>query len=765
MSKPIAKSASRFSAPRAGRSALALALAALGGCSDDAPPAATPAPDAGATVGCKAGERAGDGGGGAACIAAGLPADAPCEPGNLQRDDGSCAPAGVPPDGCAAGFEHDGDRGCEPILPAAKCPAGSMAVPGESTCHEPSACGAAVWGDIPVDATTQYVDAAYSGGGSDGSAAKPWTTIGDAIAAAAPGAIVAVAEGSYVEDVEIQSKPLRLWGRCASLVEIVAASAGFATLAVLDGADGTEIRGVALRGAGAGLLVSGSQDVSLDGAWIHDNDSRGVSVEAGSGATALVVRGSLVEHNHGDGVFAAGAELDVEGSVVRDTLPLAGKGGEGVTAFPELGAPAVVSVAGSLVENNRESGVLAIRSEVEIRGSVVRDTAPNSQGVRGWGVHAQSESDVHSKLTVVGSLFERNHRFGVHVLASDATVETTVVRSTLADDDGKSDTGYGVLAEGYVDDGGAATLVLRSSLVEDNRVIGVAGIGAALTLEGVVARTTQSGSAGQAGAGVTVSGDPAFLEPTTLTVRGCVVEGNHEAGIGATGAATTVDSTVVRGTDTDGAGRFGVGIVVQSDAISGTGTLAVTSSLLEDNRAAGVLVIRSQATVESSVVRRTRTDGEGFFGRGVQVEGDATPASVALLGVLLEDNHDAAVFAFDAQASVEASVLRATAANDTGALGDGVVVASSVGGATASVVHTRIEHGARSGVSSFGGAVTLGDSELVCQPFDLMGATYLGHEHTFADLGGNTCGCPEPAGKCVETGAGAEAPQPIGGLE
>src|SRR5262245_37523218 len=69
--------------------------------------------------GCAPGEWQRDAG---SCMPAGLPPDMPCPPGEwLREDDGACIPAGVPPDGCSEGFTHDGDRGCEPILPAA-CP-------------------------------------------------------------------------------------------------------------------------------------------------------------------------------------------------------------------------------------------------------------------------------------------------------------------------------------------------------------------------------------------------------------------------------------------------------------------------------------------------------------------------------------------------------------------------------------------------------------------------------------------------------------------
>src|SRR4051812_19559403 len=87
----------------------------------------------------------------------------PCPPGGAQTEAG-CEPAGIAPERCGGGFEPDEANGCEPILPAERCPEGQMAVPGEAACREIAPCGPAPWGDAPLDDTTQFVDAAYAGG-------------------------------------------------------------------------------------------------------------------------------------------------------------------------------------------------------------------------------------------------------------------------------------------------------------------------------------------------------------------------------------------------------------------------------------------------------------------------------------------------------------------------------------------------------------------------------------------------------------------------
>src|SRR5688572_13315234 len=110
------------------RAVAMLCARALFGCSDDES-AVAPSPA------CEPGEWKGDDG---ACVAPGP--SLPCPPGEWERD-GACVAAGIPPDGCGAGFVHDGDRGCEPVLPPVPCSEGMMAVPGETACRELAPCG------------------------------------------------------------------------------------------------------------------------------------------------------------------------------------------------------------------------------------------------------------------------------------------------------------------------------------------------------------------------------------------------------------------------------------------------------------------------------------------------------------------------------------------------------------------------------------------------------------------------------------------------
>jgi hypothetical protein len=264
---------------------------------------------------------------------------ATCTLDETRKDDGTCQAPGVPPSMCGAGFVADGRDGCDAVLPKDPCPSGFMAVPGdtacraigapdapscatglaaipgESACHELADCAAAPWGNIPIDAGTQFVDASYAGAGSDGTSSKPWTTIGAAVSAAASGAIVAVAAGTYRENVAVQGKPVRVWGRYAKLVEIVGSGGLGSAVITINGAasTGTEAHQIALTGDAQGIALSATKSVVLERIWIHDTSQDGL-ISAGD----FTMRASLVERSHTTGLQLTGGHAVVETTVFRD---------------------------------------------------------------------------------------------------------------------------------------------------------------------------------------------------------------------------------------------------------------------------------------------------------------------------------------------------------------------------------------------------------------------------------------------------------------
>jgi hypothetical protein len=533
-----------------------------------------------------------------------------------------------------------------------------MAVPGETACREVAPCAPGTWGDIPVDGSTEYVDGAYGGADSDGTAAHPWTAIQQGVDAAAPGAIVAIAEGSYNEEVVIQGKAVRLRGRCPKLVEVVGVARAIA-LSIESGASGADVRGVAVRGVEAvALAITGSENVVVDRVWIHDAGFRGLVVQNGLGATSFELTHSLVEGNREFGVLVSGSAGAVEATVVRDTQPRASDQTSGVGIFvqddPDSSERASATVRGSDVEGNRLAGVTVLGSDTTIETTIVRETqaqASDQQGGAGVVIVDDQATGLRSTANVRDSVVERNRDIGIFVLGSDATIEATVVRETRP----------------------------RAS---DQK----------------------------SGAGIAIQDHPATGERATAIVRASVVEYNHEIGMVIGGSDATIEATVVRGTEPRASDQQrGSGIGVTDDAARGERASAtVRASLVEGNRTSGVVIIASDATIDATVVRDTQAQAsDGRFGDGVAVDSNGSQgASVTLTACL---------------------------------------VAGS----------------ARAGVAAFGAPVALGQTRIECNTFHLAGEDELFASFSFDDIGGNACGCDGTEVVCQVASPGLEPPEPI----
>ena len=448
---------------------------------------------------------------------------------------------GVPDGMCGAGFEHDEDGGCAAILPSEPCPPGLMAVPGEPMCRPVAPCGEGTWGDIPVDATTQHVDAQFVGT-SDGSAGAPWATIAAGVAAAAPGAIVAVAEGTYVGDLLITAKPVRILGRCPELVEIVG-TGGLAAVDLRTGVSGSEIARLAVRGPTIGVLLSGSENVVLDRVWIHDNESRGVDAESALGATSLTVRDSLVEANARTAVFVAGAAVTVERSLLRDAYSIDPTGGKGLLAQVDMltGLPSAVHLSGSLVERNADGGIGASGSELLVESTVVRDTQ-------------------------------------------------------LGDGGG----GIGISIQEAAADGRPAAGTVRTSVLTGNGTTSLLVSGGQALVERTTISDTLTAATGNFGRGLGLqSGDVSNL-PSTVTVVDTKIARNVEVGLYVAGANADIDGLLVLATTQDATGLYGDGVSIVYD--DGAGLLDVSGSRIDDNVRAGIANFGSDVLLGASVL-------------------------------------------------------------------------------------------------------------------------------------------------------------------
>jgi hypothetical protein len=585
-----------------------------------------------------------------------------CAPGELALEDGSCQPAGVPEAECASGFVADGTRGCAPVLPEQNCADGTMAVPGDESCREVSPCGMDRWGDIPIEPGALHVDAAYTVGDGDGSPQKPFATIAAALLAAESGAQVVIAAGSYVEDLPPLFEPVRLWGKCPREVEIVGSASTFSVLELR--AAGIEIHGVAVRGGGLGVTVVGDRDVVLERVWIHDTGDRGLEITDFGTSTSAVLRDSLVEAATGLAAYAYGAELTIERSQLRETARYAAEYvslGIGVFDSLDTGVPAVLSLRSSVVESSPESGVLVFGSNATIEASVVQSTLPNLSGGFGQGVMVQSNPDTGAPAmgNISASVIQSNLSAGVSVLGARVDMNAVTVRDTELD---PAEQLHGTGLEVQSRPEARASVKVRASLFERNKGIGAYVGGADVTLEGVIVRDTRARGDGYLGVGVGV--DTIDTGRGALIMKGSLVARNEAGGIYVSGGDALVEGTLVRDSLAEPASlKFGRGIQIQ-DKDGSRANVTVRDALVERNRDVGVNAAGSDLRVERTTIRDTAPrDLDNNFGDGLVLFGVNVPTSAIVEAVRIENSARAGVLAFSATVSIGASVLECNLIN------------------------------------------------------------------------------------------------------
>lgn len=533
-------------------------------------------------------------------------------------------PPGIDPAACGVGFVPDGASGCDAVLPDMPCAEGQIAVPGDTVCREVAPCDAGRWGSIPLDASTEHVDRAYTGGNSDGSAARPWLSVQAGVDAASPGAIVAIADGRYAEDVAI-SKPVRLWGRCPAAVEIAGTGIEQAAVFIRAGADGGEVRDLAITGAAQAIIVSGSEAVRFDRLWIHHSEGVGLVAQDNLGATSVEVSGSLVEQARGIGIYNAGAAAMVEASVVRDTRPQAidQRFGRGIAVedHPGTTGQSQLTLQGSLVERNRENGLYVSGSDATVDSSVISDMLlQESNQMGGRGVHVNADvNGVATTALLQRSIIVRSRGAGVLVEGAVASLDRMVVRDTISEV-GVTVDGTGVLALDAAS-GTRASVQLDASVVERNHGFGIFAMGSEAHITGVIVRDTQPrGSDQRAGRGINIQDDPGSGIRSNAEVRGSLVVNSRDGGIVLVDSDAVVDATIVRATEAQlSDGAFGDGVLVAVE--TGADTLMVlTRSQIERSARAGVAAFGATIDMGATLVDCNAIDlnGESFQGRDFQ---------------------------------------------------------------------------------------------------------------------------------------------------
>lgn len=505
-----------------------------------------------------------------------------------------CVPAGI--NTCPAGFVHEG-YGCRAIW-AEGCVGATYPRLGEVECRPVGDCDAPF---PPADAT-HFVDPA---GPVD---STHYTTISGALAAAPAGAVVAVAAGTYAEDLLIR-RTVRVVGRCADQVRVVGTGQALPGLWVRV-AQGVEVQGLSLIGHDGGIELDG-------GAGLRAQD---LVLEANAGTSLLLLQGS---------------RLELQGSVARDTRPRNGDGGRGASV--QAGSQLVLRDVA--FTEHREFGIYVsgIGSELESDGLLVQGTLKN--GLEEGGDHLHLRGGAQGVLRRTALIEGQTRGLVLTGEGSRAELEGVGIESItlgigleVADGavlQGRAlDLGFSVgaglvvrsasvsLSEASIHDvripGGAedafavavyqgGQLTLREAALSFNEVFALAVEDPESRLQ--VFETLVHATRGDLAPGV------AILGGATLVAQGLSVSDSGAAGVLVNSSGGQVELTETLIEDT----RPHVGPVSGGGLVASAGTVKVERSTIRGNSSTGVVIGRSvpplsEARVElsNSTVEDTR---------------------------------------------------------------------------------------------------------------------------------------------------------------
>ena len=643
------------------------------------------------------------------------------------------------------------------------CPEGEV-LDGE-TCV-PERCWTGEWGAIDRDHDVVIHVATRGRSSGDGSEDDPLDSVQAAadLAAEEGGGVVAIAAGSYVGDLALDSShdEVRVFGRCAELVELVGEDDSTEPVLRTTGGD-QGLKDLSLVGGDMTLVVQGGAD--LEARRLDVRGCRGISVVVGGMSASLQLSDSTVHDTEGTIEGAGGVGLAAVAGARLETENVVVHGIDGPGLFAGEGAP-----------------------RIEMVDTVIRDSVVPEGGSTAGGLWLFGNSSLEATRVVV----ERVTTYGLKLEdTSSATLEDVEI--------------IGV-APGRANEPASAILMETGTSLEAARLTLVDTAGTGLFGDGTVAltdpeirgtRPIYNGDQG-VGGGLWVYG------AGTLSVIGLVTDDNYAFDVQASsgGTAIVTDSTLSNtGTEIDGilglalwakdggsitaegvtvTGSLGAGIVGEEGTLALTdtvvrsirpspgdapavavamfgGELTARGLLLEDNPGTGLLATEgAQVTLDDSRIvgaRRAPNAPIGGLGTGLEVQEDThlvgrnlelvdneyvgvlsgglgasvelydttirgtCPANRALAGILvmldgtlvgegliLEDNCGIGLYVdLGAHAEVTSSVIRGTLPSDSPGGGNGVVVQRE---ASLEATDLRVEGSTGAGLYSSSGGTT-----------------------------------------------------------
>jgi hypothetical protein len=374
---------------------------------------------------------------------------------------------------------------CEPWPEGGRhaCPADSAHFVGEQTCARVGeACPADGWpAALPAGRTVFYVQVGAAPGG-DGSRARPFGTLAQALSGGGAGNVIALSAGGHETGVALPANTVLL-GACVGQTTLTLPPGSTSPAIVYATAPGVEVRSVRVTGPKVGLAVAGA------GASLLAED---VVVEAATGI------GWLVQMN----ATGTGRNLVIRGTLAQPTGSL----GHGLHVVDG----STVTLTRAVVEGNRTTGVFVYGSGAHVtltRTAVLDTRVADNDGSGGRGVWINNLASARLEDCTV----ERNTSSAVEALpGTTLTLSSVVARDTRA---GRNQPGHGVWVDG-------AQLTARRLRTEGNAGLGVSVQGSVPAIVEDLLSRRDDGLGANNTARISLS-RAAFVEPigTAITSR------------------------------------------------------------------------------------------------------------------------------------------------------------------------------------------------------------------------------------------------------
>jgi hypothetical protein len=337
---------------------------------------------------------------------------------------------------------------------------------------------------------------------------------------------------------------------------------------------------------------------------------------------SVVVRGSLVERTSSYGIVTQDS-LDtlVEDTLVRDVevMPSNGDNGIGINQWWVGGGErASLVVRGTVVERSHTNGVVAWGGDITIERVTVRDvSAPDTadQWGAGIGIMVDDFADGVAAVGVVReSTVDDGHRVGVEIWGSEAELERVLVRRPRPKSNGEH--GFGVLASSQLVSGLPSALTWHGGRIEDANQGGLTIMGSSGTIDSVAVLRTEPNGSGALGVGIAVitsyiTGTTASAEMTRV-----VVDGAHGGGIVVGGGDLVLADALVRNIEKQpNVDDFGDGIAAAATIVWVPGhiptTLELTRATIESVPRAGVSCFGADIVMRGTLLDCNEIDLDG----------------------------------------------------------------------------------------------------------------------------------------------------------